>query len=193
MEARQFQALLGQLASVSDRQRATLQRVLSERPVGEAVRELLESKHADQRQCPHCGSKHVVAWGSAHGLHRHRCRDCRRTFNALTGTALARLRHKEHWLTFGAALQDAVSVRESASRCGVATSTAFRWRHRFLRAAKADKPAKLGGIVEADETFFRRSYKGSRQWKRPPPDAGPPARQPRHRGAPTGRRGHAAR
>jgi len=84
----------------------------------------------------------------------YRCRDCGRTFNALTGTPLARLRHKETWLTFGEALQNADSVRKSAKACGVAVTTAFRWRHRFLCAAKADKPTKLGGIVEADETFF---------------------------------------
>ena len=148
MEARQFQALLGQLASLSDRQRATLQRVLSERPVGEAVRELLESKHADQRQCPHCGSKHVVAWGYAHGLHRHRCRDCRRTFNALTGTALARLRHKEHWLTFGAALQDAVSVRKWPA---AAASPPAR------RSLAASLPARGQGRQASQTRWHRRS------------------------------------
>jgi transposase-like protein len=189
MKASELRTLLGQVASLSDSQRGSLLRVLSERSPSEAVRTLLQSKDADQRQCPHCNSGHVVIWGSAHGLPRYRCRNCRRTFNALTGTALARLRHKERWLSFGAALRDALSVRKSAEVCGVAPGTAFRWRHRFLRAAKTNQPAKLGGIVEADETFFRRSYKGSRQWKRPQPDAPPPARRTRHRGAPTGRRG----
>jgi transposase-like protein len=189
METREFEVLLGQVAGLSGPQRATLLRVLSERSAGASMRELLESQDADQRHCPHCKSLHVVVWGSAHGLHRYRCRDCRRTFNALTGTPLARLRHKENWLTFAAALQDAVSVRKSAKACGVAPSTAFRWRHRFLRAAKAKQPASLGGIVEADETFFRRSFKGSRQWRQPAPNTEPPSRRPRHRGAPTGRRG----
>ncbi len=167
MKASEFQTLLGQVAGLSVAQRATLLRVLSERAPGEVVRELLESKDDDQRQCPHCSCSHVVVWGSAHGLRRYRCRECRRTFNALTGTPLARLRHRETWLTFGEALQNADSVRKSAKACGVATATAFRWRHRFLRSAKAAKPGKLGGIVEADETFFRRSFKGSRRWTRP--------------------------
>jgi transposase-like protein len=30
----------------------------------------------------------------AHGLQRYRCVDCARSFNALTGTPLARLRHR---------------------------------------------------------------------------------------------------
>ncbi len=99
--------------------------------------------------------------------------DCRRTFNALTGTPLARLRYKERWLTQGAALQDGISVRKAATACGVAVSTAFFAggnRCTLLRAAKSNQPFNLSGIVEADETFFRRSYKGSRQWKLKRPD-----------------------
>src|SRR5215213_1757044 len=49
-----------------------------------------------------------------------------------------------------------------AKRCGVAASTAFRWRHRFLQAPALDKPTKLTGIVEADETFILESFKGKR-------------------------------
>ena len=40
--------------------------------------------------------------GQASRLQRYRCRACQRTFNALTGTALARLRKKEKWLGFDA-------------------------------------------------------------------------------------------
>ena len=62
-------------------------------------------------------------------------------------------------------------------------------RHRFLTAPAARKPAQLCGIVEADETFFRRSYKGSRRWTTPVPGTPPPSRAARRRGAPTGKRG----
>ena len=41
-------------------------------------------------QCPRCQSHHVGPWGTSHsqpGLKRYRCkeRDCKRTFNDLTG------------------------------------------------------------------------------------------------------------
>ena len=42
------------------------------------------------------------------------------------------------------------------------STTAFRWRHRFLAALNQDKPARLNGIVEADETFILESFKGKR-------------------------------
>jgi transposase-like protein len=189
MQADEFQVFVGQLNRLSRDQRAMLARLLAEPPAEETVVALLESKDADQHRCPHCGGEHLHAWGKAHGLRRHRCADCHRTFNALTGTPLARLRHKERWLAHGAALRDALSVRKTAELCDVAVSTAFRWRHRFLHGAKTKQPSQLSGIVEADETFFRRSFKGSRRWKKPAPDAARPARKARHRATKPGRRG----
>ena len=108
----------------------------------------------DRRGCPHCDAKDVRPWGRAHGLPRYRCVECRRTFNALSGTSLARLRHKDRWLDQARALMTGESVAEAARRCGVAYTTAFRWRHRFLVAPARDKPTRLNGIVEADERLF---------------------------------------
>ena len=54
-------------------------------------------------------------------------------FNALTGTALARLRHKDKWFDYEQAMVQGVSVRKAAISCGVAMNTSFKWRHRFLR------------------------------------------------------------
>lgn len=187
MDDQTFAALVGQIGALSGSQREVLLRLLSApAPTAGA---LLDGRESALVRCAHCGGADVSKWGQANGLQRYRCRDCRRTCNALTGTSLARLRHKAVWLGFGAALQQTLSVRKSAKACGVAVSTAFRWRHRFLAAPAADKPTQLSGIVEADETFFRRSYKGSRGWTRPAADAPVPDRAPRRRGAPTGRRG----
>ena len=65
-------------------------------------------------------------------------------------------------------------------------TTIFRWRHRFLRALQDVGGRRLDGIVEADESFFRRSFKGHRGWKRGMP---PIARNPRYRGGPVHLRG----
>lgn len=185
MDDHAFAALLGQVGALSVSQREALLRVLSS--PAPAPGAFLDSGEPDLVRCPHCDGAQVSKWGTAHGLRRYRCRGCRRSFNALTGTPLARLRHKSVWLGFAAALQQTMSVRKSAKACGVAVSTAFRWRHRFLTTPTASKPAQLSGIVEADETFFRRSYKGLRRWTAP--DTAAPGRAPRRRGAPTGRRG----
>jgi transposase-like protein len=112
--------------------------------------------------CPHCASHSLQRWGHVSGLPRYRCKDCRRSFNALTGTPLARLRKKEQWAAHAQALMTGESVAKAAKRCDVAVSTAFRWRHRFLSAPAGDKPMQLNGIVEADETYIRESFKGKR-------------------------------
>ncbi|EXI68032.1 MAG: Transposase [Candidatus Accumulibacter adjunctus] len=61
--------------------------------------------------------------------------------------------------------------------------TAFRWRHRFLQCIKAQQPQTLAGLVEADETFFRESFKGERG------GALYRCRRPKTRGTPAAKRG----
>jgi|KBSMisStandDraft_5_1062788.scaffolds.fasta_scaffold296216_1 transposase-like protein len=127
----------------------------------DAVAELGQWR-VDRKGCPHCGSLEAGRWGQADGMPRYRCKACRRTFNALTGTPLARLRMKDKWATQAEALIDGVTTAEAAKRCGVDYKTAFRWRHRFLQSLAADKPSALSGIVESDETFILESFKGRR-------------------------------
>lgn len=91
--------------------------------------------------------------GQANDLQRFRCWQCRRTFNDLTGTPLARLRLKGKWFDHLAALLDSRTVRSAARQVEVHLNTAFRWRHRLLHWVKHDRPRQLTGIVEADETF----------------------------------------
>ena len=84
--------------------------------------------------CPHCAGREVVGWGRSGGLLRFRCKSCGRTFNALTKTPMAHLRKKEKWLDHARAMIEGKSLAKTAALCGVHPTTAFRWRHRFLRA-----------------------------------------------------------
>jgi len=58
------------------------------------------------------------------------------------------------------ALGEGLSLNQVAQRLGVAQSTAFRWRHRFLALPQHVKAGQLDGIVEADETCILKSCKG---------------------------------
>ena len=113
--------------------------------------------------CPHCGGDDVRPWGKACGKPRYRCASCRKTFNPLTGTPLAGLHRQDRWPDQAQALIAGETVAKAAERCKVAYTTAFRWRHRFLSALNLDKPPRLSGIVEADETFILESFKGERR------------------------------
>jgi len=123
---------------------------------------------AQGRPCPHCHCFRSHRCGQASGLQRFRCLGCRRSYNALTGTPLARLRKKEHWLTYLQCVLDSRTVRQAAAVTGVHRTTSFRWRHRFVPGAARDRPRQLSAIVEADETYRLESQKGSRHLDRPP-------------------------
>jgi transposase-like protein len=131
------------------------------------------------RPCPRCGCGRVHRCGQASGLQRFRCLGCGRSYNALTGTPLARLRKKERWLPYLQCVLDSRTVRDTAQVVGVHRTTSFRWRHRFVPGAMRDRPATLSAIVEADETYRLESQKGSRNL----------TRRPRQRGGVAKRRG----
>ena len=59
-------------------------------------------------------------------------------------------------------------------------SRAGRARYWGFRKASPSKPERLGGVVEVDETFFVRSFKGHRGWK---DGQAPENRPPRYRGS----------
>lgn len=123
----------------------------------------LEETAERERQCPHCQAPGAQRRGTVSGLARYACRECGRTYNALTGTDLARLRMKERWLEMAASLTALETVRQSATRCDVHKNTALRWRHRFLRAAgRLKKQVTIGGVAEADIIEMKPSEKGSR-------------------------------
>ena len=105
----------------------------------------MERGVGESRICPRCGEGGAVRTGMARGLKRYLCKSCGRTFNAVTG--------KPRWLAFGESLAEGETVEASAQRRGIAHSTAFRWRHRFLDASRQD-PETLRGIVEANETYL---------------------------------------
>lgn len=131
------------------------------------------------RPCPHCNGARIHKCGAASGLQRYRCLGCRRTYNALTGTPLARLRKRERWLPYLQCMLESRTVRDAARVTGVHRTTSFRWRHRFGPAAARTRPGELSAIVEADETYRLESQKGSRTL----------TRQPRRRGGVAKRRG----
>ena len=112
--------------------------------------------------CSHCKSKEFVRWGRQSDLQRYKCKDCKKTFNSLSGTPLAKLRRKGHWLQYAKCLVEGKTIRKSAAICGVAKTTSFRWRHRFLIGTNNLMLDKIKGIIEIDDLKKNKSYKGSR-------------------------------
>ena len=179
MKNKDFSQLLLQITEMDHRQRSALQDCLSHLSDETQVIESIESKFDADGKCPFCSHDHYYRHGFASGLQRYRCISCQRTFNALTGTPLARLRHKNKWLNYLKAIAESLPIRKAAAMVGLNRKTSFRWRHRFLTWIASDHPLALHGITETDETYLLESHKGSRHL----------TRKPRKRGGSASKRG----
>lgn len=162
MKKHTFQRYLRAVGSMTSAQRHDLKVAIKWRDKKDLLVEVV-SLVGTPTACPHCHHPEIRPWGGTRpGLPRFRCRGCQRTFNALTDTPLAGLHHKDRWMFFLEKFNEGESVRKAAWRCGINTKAAFLWRHRFLALPANLKARKESGIVETDETFFLRSYKGQR-------------------------------
>jgi transposase-like protein len=168
VDGKGFQALVAQLGDLSTVQREALIAALKRKlPVDEAV-ELIDTRFCADPTCGHCGSRDVRGWSSQSGLKRYRCKDCAKTFNALTGTPLAQLHRRDAWLAYAQAVADGLSLRKAAKHCGIALDTAFRWRHRFLTTAK---DVKAKALRPTRRSFANRPKDQSASWAARPGNA----------------------
>ena len=123
--------------------------------------------HDRPLQCPRCHSHNTSPWGMYHdrpGLQRSRCKACRRTFNDLTQTLLARSKRSlAHWLLATLLLCLSCSSRRSARELGVHTRTSYRWCW-WLRntALSYETERRLEGTVEADDLYHTAGRRMSR-------------------------------
>ena len=139
MREADFEVLLQLVERLSDEQRTALGRALaSASGEPEAVR-LFEGAFAAAPRCPHCGAERLQRWGFASGLRRYRCQACRKTFNALTGTSLARLRKKACWLRHGDALAAGTGLAKAAPRLRGSSSSL---RHQSSVACRPTTPQR---------------------------------------------------
>lgn len=179
MEHRKFKRRLAELiCELTPAQSRKLIDAICERRAGDETQKLIDDRFRADLQCPHCKGRRLHRHGMARGLRRYKCLGCARTFNALTGTPLARLRKRERWLKFAEALGASETVRAAAVRTGIDKSTSFRWRHRFLKAQKGLKDQRRTGIVEVDECFVLQSRKGERRLPRKARKRGGKAEKP---------------
>jgi len=165
MRASDFRRLQTKLARLTQRQQEQLVAALTGEKAKQAPKML--DLIANPARCPHCASHELWSWGSSGGLPRFRCKQCKRTFNAVSCSPVANIRLRQKWDQYLRCILASLSLRASARACGISLQTAFLWRHRFLALLERHKPPSLEGIVEADETYFLESQKGSRHLSRP--------------------------
>jgi len=175
----QFTKLIAELEYLTDSQTRYVEKLLKGTDsVSQLITEL-EERMVENPECPHCHSSLINRHGKVNKMQRYRCKNCGKTFVATTATPLARLRYKELWLEYIRCMLDSKPLRKCAEECGLHLETSFRWRHRFLALPSALKASKLEGIIEADETLFPYSEKGSKRMTRQPRKRGMKAKKTR--------------
>jgi transposase-like protein len=132
-----FRKWLQRVEQLTRRQREQLLDVLRPAVDLDRARAAIEGARSSL-SCPHCGGQRLYRHGYDRGLQRYRCRACKKTFNALSGTPLARLRHRQHWLGYLDGMLDGTPVRAAAEAIGV---------HRKQPTVTA--PCKKAGIAPA--------------------------------------------
>ena len=168
MKRSAFNRFLEKIPELSHQQRLETRENLENDDDLKKVCDLIEKRIENNPHCPHCSGKSFVKHGIRNNLNRYKCKSCGKTFNALTGTPLAKLRKKKLWLQYADCLLESKTIRLSAAHTKISITTSFTWRHRLLTTAQLNESEKLYGIVEADETFFLKSEKGNKHLTRPP-------------------------
>jgi transposase-like protein len=123
-----------------------------------------DNRFSNGRVCPICGCVHIVRNGHrADGTQRYVCKDCGKSFVINTNSITSGTRKDfDVWKQYIDCMMNGLSIRKTASICGIHRNTAFLWRHKILDALQnMHNSVVLEGIVEADETFFPISYKGN--------------------------------
>ena len=126
MRAREMKRLMAMTERLTLAQREVLVASLTSSVTHCEALDLVQARLGPKPSCPKCHAEKVVRNGQADGLQRYKCRGCGVTFNALTGTPLARLRHRDKWLLQAHALDQGLSVRKAARQMGVHRTTSFR-------------------------------------------------------------------
>ena len=124
---------------------------------------LTELRFSPGRARPICGGTHVQRNGRRrNGTQKFICKDCGKTFSIRKNSIFSGTRKPMSvWHKYMDCMAEGLTLDESAERCGISHKTAFTWRHKILDAmSKNEDGSGLDGIVEADETFLRVSYKG---------------------------------
>ena len=127
-------------------------------PDQEACIEHLEAvRWGDDPHCPHCGSTCVARKAERYRIGRWNCRDCKSSFNVLSGTIFEKTKVElQKWfLAVGLVInaKKSLSSYQLARDLELNQKTAWYMQQRIRAAMAVDQAPMLQGIVEADETY----------------------------------------
>ena len=163
MDVKSFRRLCAALVDLTGPQLKELRAALSSLNARMQAIGAIERRREGAVACPHCSHGSSTRWGSTRiGVQRMRCASCRRTFSSTTGTVVAGIHSpaRFHQVVIDMFSDHPHSCRRLGRALGLDKMTVWRWRQKIIHALGACGASNLGGVVEADEKFFRESRKG---------------------------------
>lgn len=128
-----------------------------------AIAEEIAGSTGDPGACPRCGCGGFTRKGRGRdGGQRWLCRGCGSTFSRKTMGLLARSKlPASAWMAFAECMADALSLRESASRCGVSLYTAWFMRMRVCEVMASRLEPARRGTFHVDGTHLEENLSGN--------------------------------
>jgi transposase-like protein len=115
----QFKKLLVALKHLKDKQTKDLEKFLKGDNLIQPIIAELEQRMINEPECPYCHSGLINQHVKAASMQRYRCKNCTKTFNAMTKTPLSRLQHKEKWLDYLQCMINGKVLRASSNDCDI--------------------------------------------------------------------------
>ena len=120
-------------------------------------------------KCPYCNSNKIKKNGFTTKAQQFKCHNCNKNYSIRTNTIFYYSKKSiQVWQEYIELFSQGLALRKIVEKMDnkINLKTAFYWRHKILKVlTKKDDNDKLGGIIEADETFFEESQKGARKVK----------------------------
>lgn len=141
-----------------------LKRELGETPQLRKVRSKINENQ--KVLCPHCHTDDIYGHGIYKGRKRYKCKQCLKTFNDFTGTAISGIKKVDKFQEYIELTLESVSIRKAAKKLKISTNTIFDWRHKILASLSMINGTSFVGIVECDDKQFKINEKGNRKLDR---------------------------
>lgn len=149
-----------QLEELESKVEELLGKSLSEKQI---IKLIEESKFNRGEECPRCKSNWIIKNGKIKGRQKFKCKSCGKQFDEFTNSPLSNTNLSlKTWSKFCKLMFNGLSLNECREELNLTIKTLFYMRHRVLNVINlVIKDIPLKDIVEADQTYFRVSYKGN--------------------------------
>jgi len=156
-----FEQIKADIANLDASQLVSIRDMIAQFVQKQAAAVALESRvrNLASKPCVHCGFSALIRWGKTPaGTPRLKCRNCKATHVATHGTVFRGMKRRDQWVNFMGEMRRHSSILDMEATLRMSHTTMLRWRHRILSAF--DMNSVMAGLVQADEKYFRVSYKG---------------------------------